>query len=56
MGGPIAFRVLAGVLFAMGALFAFGWILPDDVARGVGCIAAGLLMLVLSTVPVGPVA
>lgn len=52
----MAFRVFAGVLFAMAALFAFGWILPDDVPRAVGCVAAGLLSLVLSTVPIGPVA
>jgi hypothetical protein len=51
----MAFRVLAGVLFVLGILFAFGWILTEDVARAVGVIAAGLLCLVLSTVPIGTV-
>lgn len=52
----MAFRIFAGVLFALGILFAFGWLVSEDVARAVGVIAAGLLCLVLSTVPIGPVA
>lgn len=56
MREAIAFRVLAGVLFALGVLFGFGWLVDQDVSRAVGVVAAGLLCLVLSTVPVGPVA
>ena len=52
----MAFRVLAGVLFALAILMGFGWLVDQDVARSVGLIAAGLLSLVLSTVPIGPVA
>ena len=52
----MAFRIFAGVLFALAVGFGFGWVLPTDTARAIGCVAAGLLMLVLSTVPVGPVA
>lgn len=52
----MAFRVLAGVMFTLAILMGFGWLLDQDVARAVGLIAAGLLALVLSTVPVGPVA
>lgn len=47
---------MAGVMFVLATLMAFGWIVTEDVHRAVGLIAAGLLSLVLSTVPVGPVA
>lgn len=52
----MAFRVLAGVMFVLAILMAFGWLVAEDASRAVGLIAAGLLCLVLSTVPVGPVA
>ena len=52
----MGFRILAGVLFAFAFLMAFGWIVSEDVARAVGLIAAGLLALLLSSVPIGPVA
>ena len=51
----MAFRVLAGVMFALSALMGLGWIVAEDVHRAVGLTAAGMLCLVLSTVPVGPV-
>ena len=51
----MAFRILAGVLFALAFLMAFGWLVSEDVARATGLIAAGLLSLVLSSIPVGPV-
>lgn len=51
----MAFRIFAGVLFALAVLMGFGWLFDQDVARAVGLMAAGMLMLVLSTVPVGPV-
>ena len=50
------FRILAALCFAVAALMAFGWFVDQDVPRAVGVIAAGLLSLVLSSVPVGPVA
>lgn len=52
----MAFRVLAGVMFTLGIGWAFGWLLPHDPSRAIGMVCAGLLCLVLSTVPVGPVA
>lgn len=52
----MAFRILAGVMFTIAILMGFGWLVDQDVARAAGLIAAGLLCLVLSTVPVGPVA
>lgn len=52
----MAFRILAGVLFVLAALMAFGWIVAEDVPRAIGLIAAGLLACLLSTVPIGPVA
>lgn len=52
----MGFRIIAGVCFAVAALMAFGWIVAEDTGRAVGLIAAGLLSLVLSTIPVGPVA
>lgn len=50
----VAFRIFAGVLFALAVGFGFGWVLPTDTARAIGCVGAGLLMLVLSTVPIVP--
>ena len=52
----MGFRILAGIMFGLAVLMGFGWLLDQDVARSCGLIAAGLLCLVLSTVPVGPVA
>lgn len=52
----MGFRILAGVMFVLATLMAFGWLVAEDTSRAVGLIAAGLLCLVLSTVPVGPVA
>lgn len=52
----MAFRVLAGVMFALGILMGFGWLLDQDTGRAIGLACAGLLCLVLSTVPTGPVA
>jgi hypothetical protein len=51
----MAFRVLAGVFAVFGVLWGFGWLLPEDTARAVGMVAATLLALVVSTVPIGPV-
>jgi len=50
------FRVLAGVCAVLGIGWAFGWVLPKNVSDAVGMIAATLLALILSTVPIGPVA
>ena len=52
----MGFKILAGVMFAVAVLMGFGWLVDQDTGRAVGLIAAGLLSLVLSTVPVGPVA
>lgn len=50
------FRFLAGFMFAVAILMGEGWLVAQDVPRAIGLVAAGLLCLVLSTVPVGPVA
>lgn len=50
------FRILAGVLFTLAGLMAMGWLVSQDLHRAVGLIAAGLLCLVLSTVPIKSVA
>lgn len=52
----MGFRILAGVMFVLAILMSFGWLVSEDTSRAIGLIAAGLLALVLSTVPVGPVA
>ena len=52
----MGFRILAGACFILSALMAFGWLVSQDTARAVGLIAAGLLALVISTIPVGSVA
>lgn len=52
----MGFRIIAGVCFILSVLMAFGWLVSQDTSRAVGLIAAGLLALVLSTVPVGPAA
>lgn len=52
----MAFRVLAAVFAVFGILWAFGWFLPTDPAKAVGMVAATLLALILSSVPIGPVA
>lgn len=52
----MGFKILAGACFTLAVLMGFGWFVDVDVHRAVGLIAAGLLALVLSTVPVGPVA
>ena len=51
----MGFRILAGVFSVLGILWAFGWLLPEDPARAVGMVAATLLALIVSTVPIGPV-
>ena len=51
----MAFKVFAGVLCVLGVGWAFGWVLPEDTGKAVGMVAAALLCLILSTVPVGPV-
>lgn len=51
----MAFRILAGVLFALAALMAFGWLVAENTSNALGLIAAGLLAMVLSTIPYGPV-
>lgn len=50
----MAFRVLAAACFILAGLMAFGWLVSEDTARAIGLIAAGLLALVLSTIPVTP--
>lgn len=52
----MGFRILAGVFAVLGVGWAFGWVLPEDTGKAVGMVAATLLALVLSSIPVGPVA
>ena len=52
----MGFRIVAGVCFILSGLMSFGWIVSQDTSRAVGLIAAGLLALVLSTIPVGSAA
>ena len=52
----MGFRILAGVFAVFGVLWAFGWLLPEDPSRAIGMVAATLLALILSTVPIGTVA
>ena len=52
----MAFRILAGVMFVLAILMGFGWLMHEDVGRAVGLVAAGMLCMLLSTVPIGPVA
>jgi hypothetical protein len=51
----MAFRIFAGVLFVLAILMGFGWLLDQDSARATGLVAAGMLTLLLSSVPIGPV-
>jgi len=48
-------RIIAGIMFAAAICLGFGWFVSEDVARAVGLVAAGMLALVISTVPIGPV-
>jgi hypothetical protein len=50
------FRILAGVFAVFGIGWGFGLFLPTDAAKAVGMVAAALLALIVSTVPIGPVA
>lgn len=52
----MAFRIFAGVFAVFGILWGFGWFLPTDPAKAVGMVAATLLALILSSIPIGPVA
>lgn len=52
----MAFRIFAGVFAALGACWGFGWILPQNTHDAIGMVALTLLALIVSTVPVGPVA
>jgi hypothetical protein len=48
----ILLRVLAAVLFILGALASFGWLLDQAPGRALGLVACGLLAWVVSTFPV----